>query len=185
MDDPVLDAISQLMRDGMSIPGIVLQLVDSEFSFSKIGELFVRLGHFVALGRGSSDVVGEMLIADKVGALEVGSTATTISWGGNGSARNQMPFRNQPEEVLVCHLKKSGVAIGEIVAKLVEIGLTGSELRALFTRLEYTVDGGGYGEAEGWLIISEAAEFGKENLARVHWGMPSEKPETSFPVLWK
>lgn len=97
---------------------------------------------------------------------------------------DDVQFRNHPEEVLVGDLKRQGVSIGEIVAKLVEIGLTASELRDLFSRLGYRVYGSGYGEPEGWMLIGTTDEPSEETLARVHWGGETCEAEESFAVSW-
>lgn len=109
VNDSVLGAVSQLKANGTTIAGIVLELVDSEFSYMEIAKIFSQLGHFVALGPGSAELKGEMLISDEPGSPVVNSTATAISWGHSGTREDELPFRNHPEEVLVKDLLKKGV----------------------------------------------------------------------------
>jgi hypothetical protein len=126
-----------------------------------------------------------MLIADHPGPPEIGATATKISWGCGGT--DDIPHRNHPEETLVGALKKQGASIGQIVAKLVEIGLTASELRDIFSRLGYKIYGGGYGEPSGWMIVGNPAdEPSEETLARVHWGNGEDlcEEQEGFAVSW-
>jgi hypothetical protein len=178
--DSVEEQVSQLLRGGVTISRIVLEMVDAEFTFEKIRDVFVRLGHYVA--GGDNEHKGEMLIADHPGPLEVGATATRISWGGGGT--DDIPHRNHPEEILVEALRKQGASIGQIVAKLVEIGFTASELRDLLGRLGYKIYGGGYGEPSGWMLVGNPADEPSEGtLARVHWGGDHEEEE-SFAVEW-
>lgn len=183
MNNSTLEQISQLLRDGRSLSEIVQAMVDSEkFSFAEIREAITLVGHTVVLT--GDEHRGEMLITP----LTDGAPTTTLHWGGyENSPENEIWFRNRPEEVLVEDLKKRGSSTKEIVVKLVEIGLTASELRTLFTRLGYRVYGGGYGEPEGWMLIGNPADKpSEETLARVHWGNsedPCEEQE-SFAVLW-
>ncbi|MDP2630906.1 MAG: hypothetical protein Q8P56_05885, partial [Candidatus Uhrbacteria bacterium] len=171
------------LRDGKKLSEIVQAMVDSEkFTFMEIQEALSLVGHRVVLT--GDEHRGEMLITP----LEDGAPTTTLHWGGYGtSSENEIRFRNSPEEILVGDLKKKGFPIKTIVAKLVEIGLTASELRTLFNRLGYRVYGGGYGEPEGWMLIGNPAdEPSEESLARVHWGKSEDSSEEqeSFAVSW-
>lgn len=178
--DSATEQVSQLLRDGMSISRIVLEMVDSEFTFEKIRDVFLRLGHYVAFS--GNEHRGKILITNSAGPLEVGAQTTTITWGGSGI--DDIPHRNSPEEILIGSLKKKGASIRDILAKLVEVGLTASELRGLFTRLGYRVYGGGYGEPEGWMLIGHPTNDGDDLLARVHWGGGPCEGEESFAVSW-
>ncbi|GEM_PF-4719708 len=180
--DSATETVSQLLREGMTISRIVLEMIDSgSFTFEKIRDVFMRLGHYVAFS--GDEHRGGMLIANSAGPLEVGATATTITWGGNGT--DDVPHRNRPEEILIGVLKKQGLSIKDIVAKLVKIGLAASELRELFSRLGgYRIYGGGYGDPEGWMLVGAPVDGSDDSLARVHWGGDPCEDEESFAVLW-
>lgn len=186
MNDLIIAAVEELKNGGLPTAGIVLELVEYDFSYLKIGEIFSMMGHLVALGPGSTEFRGEMLISDVAGLVEVGSTATSVAWGHRGEREDDLPFRNHAEEILVETLFKQGASIRVVVEKLIEVGLTGSELRDLFTRLGHQIYGGGYGDPQGWMIVvSRSGDLTKEeDFAPIHWGDDDSGSKEAPIVTW-
>lgn len=90
-----------------------------------------------------------------------------------------MSFENDShaEEILVDSLLKRGVSIKEVAARLLEVGLSPTEVRDLFVRRGHRKFGGSFGERVGWTLIAYPAgpPNGETSFILLEWDERNEE----------